>query len=129
MKTQQKSMKEEIINWINNIHQIDGIPPKEVIAFNFGIYEDETGYKMYLVGGFEYDENNDDWASIELPKELHRYLNLPVKLQSETWDFILDYCANTLIELETEGKLNNPLLQNAIAITTGFDDGDLIKIR
>ena len=122
-------MKENLIKWIRNIQQQDGVPPKEVIAFNFGIYEDENGYRMYLVGSFEYDENDDDWASIELPTKLHRYLSLPKELESQSWDEVLEYCANELKELEKEGKLNIPLLENAVAITTGFDDGDLIRIR
>jgi hypothetical protein len=122
-------MKKGLINWLNNIQKIDGIPPKEVIAFNFGIYESETGYKIYLVGSFEYDENDDDWACIEMPTKSHRYFDLPKELQSKAWDEILTACANSLIELEKEGKLKIDLFKNAIAITAGFDDGELIKIR
>lgn len=122
-------MKENIVKWINDIQEIDGIPPKEVVAFNFGIFENETGYTMYLVGCFEYDESDDDWASVELPKESHRYFNIPLAVKTKKWDFILNYCSNLLLELEKEGRLNIPLLENAIAMTTGFDDGDLIKIR
>ena len=122
-------MKEEIIKWLVNLHKISGTPPKEVIAFNFGLFESDSGYVMYLVGGFEYSEDDDDWACIELPTAKHRYFNLPDDLRSQPWEFVLDYCANTLKELESEGKLNKHLFKNAIAITTGFDDGDLIKIR
>ena len=122
-------MKKGLINWLNNIQKIDGIPPKEVIAFNFGIYESETGYKIYLVGSFEYDENDDDWACIEMPTKSHRYFDLPKELQSKAWDEILTACVNSLIELEKEGKLKIDLFKNAIAITAGFDDGELIKIR
>ena len=64
-----------------------------------------------------------------MPTKLHRYLNLPEELASQPWDEVLEYCANELKELEKEGKLNIPLLENAVAITTGFDDGDLIRIR
>jgi hypothetical protein len=122
-------MKQDIINWLDTIERIDGIPPVEVIAFNFGLYEDETGYKVYLAGSFEYDEDDDDWAAVEPPTGLHRHLSLPDNLQSETWEFVLDSCANALTALESEERLNMPLLKNAIAITTGFDEGDLIKIR
>ena len=122
-------MKKGLIDWLNNIQKIDGIPPKEVIAFNFGIYESETGYKIYLVGSFEYDENDDDWACIEMPTKSHRYFDLPKELQSKAWDEILNTCSKSLIELEKEGKLKIDLLKNAIAITAGFDDGELIKIR
>jgi hypothetical protein len=122
-------MKEKLINWLNNIQKIDGIPPKEVIAFNFGIYESENGYKIYLVGSFEYDENDADWACIELPTKSHRYFDLPKELQSKDWDEILTASAKSLTELEKEGNLKIGLLKNAIAITTGFDDGELIRIR
>ncbi|TDG34799.1 hypothetical protein EZJ43_16780 [Pedobacter changchengzhani] len=122
-------MKENLMKWINNIQQQDGVPPKDVIAFNFGIYEDEKGYRMYLVGSFEYDENDDDWAIIELPTKMHRYLSLPKELELQTWEEVLEYCANELKELEKEGKLNIPLFENVVAITIGFDDGDLIRIR
>lgn len=122
-------MKEKIINWLMNIQKVDGIPPDDVVAFNFGIYESEDGYKIYLVGSFEYDENDDDWACIEMPTKSHRYLDLPKELQSKEWDEILNTCTTSLIEMEKEGKLNIDLLKNAIAITIGFDDSELIKIR
>jgi len=122
-------MKEEIINWIKNIERIDGIPPKEVLGFNFGIFETETGYSMYLVGSFEYDENDDDWASVEPPKGQHRYLTISLEKEPDSWESVLKYCANILRELENEGKLNIPMLENAVAVTTGFDEGELIRIR
>ena len=122
-------MKQELINWLNNIQKIDGIPPIEVIAFNFGIYESEAGYKIYFVGSFEYDENDDDWACIKMPTESHRYFDLPKELQIKDSDEILTVCAKSLTELEKEGNLKIDLLKNAIAITIGFDEGELIKIR
>ena len=122
-------MKEEVINWLRTIEKHDGIPPEDVIAFNFGLFESDQGYMMYLVGGFEYSEEDDDWACIELPKREYRYLRFPEQVQSESWEEILDLSAMTLKELEKEGTLNKTLLMNAKAITTGFDDGKLVKIR
>jgi hypothetical protein len=122
-------MKEQLLVWLDNIEKIDGKPPKEVLAFNFGLYEGESGYMMYLAGGFEYSEDNDDWACIELPISEHRYFKLPENLNGQGWESVLEYCANTLKELYSEGKLNRPLFENCIALTTGFDDGDLIKIK
>jgi len=43
-------MKEKLLEWLENIERIDGKPPKEVVAFNFGLYESEAGFTMYLVG-------------------------------------------------------------------------------
>jgi len=122
-------MKEDILQWIDGIQQMDGIPAKEVVAFNFGIFEEEIGYTLYLIESFEYDKNDDDWACVELPTQLYRYLKLPAQFASENWEFVLDAITNTLKELEKEGKFNIPLFKNAIAITTGFDDGDLVRIK
>ena len=122
-------MKEEIIDWLTRIEKIDGFPPNEVLAFNFGIYESESGYKIYLVGGFEYDEDDDDWACIEMPEAEHRYLSFPTEMESLLWEDLLKSVADVLRELEKEGRFNTTILKNVKAITTGFDDGELIKIR
>lgn len=122
-------MKEEIVNWLNEIEKQDGIPPSEVVVFNLGLYESDEGFVMYLVGGFEYNEANDDWATLEMPKQDYRYLLLPQLVQNKPWMLVLEYAKNTLLELESEGVFNKNILQNCKAITTGFDDGELIKIR
>lgn len=122
-------MKQDIMDWLSRVEQIDGVPPKEVLAFNVGIFESLKGYTLYLVGGFEYDEDDDDWACIEMPESEHRYLELPAEMSSELWESVLEKVAEVLTELELEGRLRNSLLKNAMAITTGFDDGELIKIR
>lgn len=122
-------MKNEIIDWLNNIEKQDGIPLDTVIAFNLGLMESDQGYMMYFVGAFEYSEEDDDWACIEPPTKLYRYLKLPDKVQNESWETILDLCAKALTELELNGTLNTTLIKKAKAITTGFDDGELVKIR
>tara|TARA_R110000868_G_scaffold178452_2_gene418124 strand:- start:5826 stop:6194 length:369 start_codon:yes stop_codon:yes gene_type:complete len=122
-------MKNEIIDWLNNIEKQDGIPPDSVIAFNLGLMESDQGYMMYFVGAFEYSEDDDDWACIEPPTKSYRYFKLPDKVQNESWEMILDLCTKALTELESDGTLNLTLIKNAKAITTGFDDGELVKIR
>jgi hypothetical protein len=74
-------LKEEIIHWLRIIETHEGVPPADVIAFNFGLFESDQGYRMYLVGSLEYSEDDDDWACIELPKEEYRYLRLPDEVQ------------------------------------------------
>lgn len=122
-------MKEQITTWLEEIEKQDGIPPAEVVVFNFGIYESDEGFVMYLVGGFEYSEDNDDWATLEMPKQDYRYLLLPPIVQDKPWQLVAEFCKNTLLELEAEGVLAKNLLQNAKALTTGFDEGELAKIR
>ena len=122
-------MKNEIVNRLNHIEEQDGIPPTEVIAFNFGLMESDQGFVMYLVGGFEYSEEDDDWACIDMPEKTYRYLRLPDSIQSASWEQVLEQSYATLKELESEGIFKHNMLRNAQALTTGFDDGELIKIR
>ncbi len=122
-------MKDLLLKWLQTIEKHDGIPPEEVIAFNIGMYECDSGYMMYLVGGFEYSADNDDWACLDVPTSDYRHLLLPDELQSQTLDSVVEYCASIFKELEVEGTLATTLVKNALAITIGFDDGDLIKIR
>ncbi|MPL92736.1 hypothetical protein SDC9_38849 [bioreactor metagenome] len=122
-------MKKQIISWLSEIEKRDGRPPEGVIAFNFGLIESNKGYQMYLVGAYEYSEDNDDWACIEPPVKPYRYLRLPEKIQSLPWEYALDFCINTLTEMDEENMFDGTVLKDALAITTGFDDGELIKIR
>ena len=122
-------MKKELINWLHNIEKLDGKPPVEVIAYNLGLFKSDMGFMMYLVGAFEYSEEDDDWACIKPPSKSYRYLKFPNEIQTKTWEKILEYSENVLKELELSGALNNTFLSNAKAITTGFDDGDLIRVR
>ena len=122
-------MKNEIIEWLYTIENHDGIPPDTQIAFNLGLIESDHGFMMYFVSSSDYSEENDDWACIEPPANHYRYLKLPQKLQTESWKTILDNCKNALCEMEIEDRLNKTLVKNAKAITIGFDDSELIKIR
>lgn len=122
-------MKKHLIEWLQFIEKQDGTPPNEVIAFNFGLFESDDGYVMYLVGGFEYSEDDDDWANMKMPTKDYRYLRFPDKLQEKPWEAILEHATTVLLELEQEGTLATTLVKNAKAITTGFDEGTLIKIR
>ncbi len=122
-------MNKEIIDWLNNIEKQDGTPPDSVIAFNLGLMESDQGFMMYFVGSFEYSEDDDDWACIEPPTKPYRYLRLPEEVQNESWETILNLSKKAFTELENDGLLDSTLIRNAKAITTGFDDGELIKIR
>ncbi|WP_347838572.1 hypothetical protein [uncultured Draconibacterium sp.] len=122
-------MRDTLTSWLNEIEKNDGIPPKEVVVFNFGIYQSDEGYVMYLVGGFEFTETNDNWAHLEMPKQDYRYLLLPAMVQDKPWQLVVEYCKNTLLEMESEGLLRKNLLKNAQFLTIGYDEGELTRIR
>ena len=54
-------MEEEIRHWIQQIND-ETILPSDIVAFNFGLFESEEGYCIYLTGSKFYDESDDDWA-------------------------------------------------------------------
>ncbi|WP_297091017.1 hypothetical protein [uncultured Draconibacterium sp.] len=122
-------MRDTLTSWLNEIEKNDGIPPKEVVVFNFGIYQSDEGYVMYLVGGFEFTETNDNWAHLEMPKQDYRYLLLPAMVQDKPWQLVVEYCKNTLLEMESEGLLRKNLLKNAQFLTIAYDEGELYRIR
>lgn len=54
-------LSERFSNWIKKIETSDS-PNKKIIAFNFGVFESNESYKIYLIGSKKYDTENEDWA-------------------------------------------------------------------
>lgn len=114
--------------WINRIDDKEVIP-KPVKAFNFGIIETENDYQTYLVGTNNYDTENDDWACKEdfTPKE--KYLSLGADSKKWNWEEI-----QSIVKMGVEQYIENrisPLtfVHKADYLTTGFDDGELKRIK
>ena len=122
-------MKDQIKNWIHFVESLDGIPPKEVLAFNFNVFESTEGILMYLVGSFDYSEKNEKWAKLEAPDKAYRYIRLPDELQDAKHDLIVDTLADVLAEMEEDGLFKKGMLKNAKAICCSFENETLVKIR
>ncbi|MDC6364823.1 MULTISPECIES: hypothetical protein [Flavobacteriaceae] len=101
---------------------------EEIKALNFGLFEIENGYGIYLIGSREYDENDEDWATNEdfVPKNKYFYVKQTEKqeweeFQKDTRNRILDYL---------DSKKEDGLIFNRVGhITIGFDDGNLNSIK
>jgi hypothetical protein len=117
-------------DWVETIIKNE-TPNSTIIAINFGIFETGQGYKLYFAGFKSFDKDNDDWAvGLGDFKPKDNYFNLP---NEEFKELAFDVAQNkvvTLIEnfMKTQ-SYKNSFLERAIAISTGFDDGDLIKIK
>ncbi|MFL9483369.1 hypothetical protein ACI6Q2_11375 [Chitinophagaceae bacterium LWZ2-11] len=114
--------------WLYNICDNEN-PDKSIIAYNFGIFETETGYSVYLTGSNHFDKNDPDWATNEnfIPKT--KYYSLPASDYKDlTWEEILETIRLHLQDFINTEKYKNSFFINAKAITTGFDDGDLIYL-
>lgn len=117
-------------NWIAKIIQNE-TPDSSIIAVNIGIFESDKGFQLYFAGFKDYDIDNDDWATglgDFSPRD--KYLLLD---SSEFKGLNWDIAQNKVIDL-TNNFLKTDLykdsfLEKLIAITVGFDDGDLVKIK
>lgn len=116
-------------DWITNICLTEN-PDKKIIAYNFGLFETEEGYTIYLMGSETYNKQNDDWAtSTDFSPQYDTYL-LPLKeYKNIEWDKTLKKITKELKLFTTTSIFKKSFLAKAKAITVGFDDGDLTLIK
>ena len=121
-------IKRLISFWINRIDDKEQIP-QSIKAFNFGIIETENDYQTYLIGTNNYDAENDDWACEEDFTPAERYISLGTDSKKWNWEEIQSIVA-TGIEQLIENRIS-PLtfVHKAEYLTTGFDDGELKRIK
>ena len=120
-------MKKNILNWIEKLNSNERIP-ENIAALNFGLYEAEENYILYLSGSENYDENDDDWATEVDYEPKDKYINLP-NSKNMDWKEILNEVEESIIEIINSNNFQNSIFTNIKNITVGFDDGDLIKIK
>lgn len=97
-------------------------------AFNFGIIETTNGHSLYLIGAKIFDPDDDDWATTIDFEPSEKYFRLKEEECGKNWKEVLDYSVELISNYVKSAMFNESLLKNATAITTGFDDGDLIRI-
>ncbi len=120
-------MKEEIRHWIQQIND-ETILPSDIVAFNFGLFESEERYCIYLTGSKFYDESDDDWACDIDFEPNRKYLMLTVgNKQNKNWEKLL-YEVKDIISQYISSSPHLILFHNKV-ITIGFDDGALMRIQ
>ncbi len=85
---------------------------------------------IYLTGSKVFDPNDDNWATSTDYQPTEKYLLInPAETVNKEWESVLQK-VKTIIENYTRSSLfGQSILKTATAITTGFDDGNLIRIR
>lgn len=122
------STQENFNQWLNRITLSD-MPGADIRAFNFGIFEDQkVGYKLYITGSKIYDSEDDDWATEEdyIPQE--KYFNLNIKSHEDDWEQVQDKVVEMIGMYQSNPDYRNSFLKEAKAVTTGFDDGELLRV-
>jgi hypothetical protein len=112
-------------SWLHEIeaHSI----PEGVVAVNLGLFETTDGYAAYLTGSRHYDPEDDSWASSEdfVPKT--KYFPAGSAFSGMPWsDALASY--RRLLESYLADHPRSQL-QRLTAITVGFDDGDLERLK
>lgn len=113
-------------NWLNQILKTEK-PNADIQAYYFGIVETTEGYETYLIGSKEFDEKDDDWAcNIDfVPKD--KYLTLGQN--GVDWELILVDVKKCIENYIQTPNFKNSFLEKAKAIATGFDGGDMYRIK
>lgn len=116
-----------ISDWLAGIVAAEH-PPADVIAFNVGLFQTDSGYTAYLTGSRAYDPDDDDWACDEAYAPTERYCPLPAATKGATWKDIHDRIAEELRTFLASPVGQASFLGRATAVTVGFDDGDLVRV-
>ena len=125
-ETTQKQFNE----WVKSII-VNKSPGAKIIVYNFGIFQSKNGYKLYLAGFENYEIENDDWAAglgDFIPE--NNYFDLPDKEFTDLdWESVQNKVVELITNLISTNEFESSFLNDSRAITTGFDDGDLIRIN
>jgi hypothetical protein len=122
------SLESDILEWLKRIVEAGAIPSR-VVAFNVGLFETPEGFEAYLSGASRYDAADDSWAGEELFTPSERYLPLPAYRYGLTsWETALAAVACALRAALVSPALRDSFFSSAIAVTVGFDDGDLQRV-
>jgi len=107
------------------------LPPKDIIAFNFGIYQTDFNFHLYITGSRQWDEDDEGWASDNdyFPEESFSKNNLYKKLY-QYWRFNNDLglfltIVSTVMLVNTYIDKYPDKFRDRTVFATGFDDGDL----
>lgn len=121
-------LKLKIERWIQQINDESTVPPG-IVAFNFGLFESEDGYCIYLIGSNAYDEDDDDWACEVDYEPKDKYLMLPWEGNNlADWKEFQDMAVDIVDGFISKNADKLPMFKDKI-ITIGFDDGNLIRIQ
>jgi hypothetical protein len=121
-----------IVEWLQMVLATQP-PADEIVAFNIGLFEGVTAsgerYCAYLSGSTTFTETSNTWAIDPAYYPTNFFLDLDDRPTGDNWEACL-----AVVKEAVSGALSNGLLQgtplaSALAVTVGFDDGDLHRIR
>lgn len=119
------TVAEKVSAWLGRVVAA-GNPPASVVAYNVGLLQTPKGFSAYLVGADRYDEDDGDWACRESFTPAERYLPLPGGRAD--WQQVQVAVVAAVREFLASPAGRDSFLARAVAVTVGFDDGDLERV-
>ena len=104
-------------------------PQKDVIAYNFGLFETRNCYAIHLVDAEEYERDDPDAGKKEPDTSGTYYPLSKDEYEALEWKQVLNKIKSQLEEFVKTEKFRNSYLQKAKTITIRFDDGDLLRLK
>lgn len=122
-----QEFEHEFIQWLRRICAGE-TPASSVVAFNVGLFETEDGYSAYMIGAEQYDEGESDWACDEVFTPNERYFAFSGDAFAG-WEEVVEVAKSAIRAFLASPEGRASYLARAQAVTTGFDDGDLVRVR
>jgi hypothetical protein len=120
------TLAQSVSDWLGRVTAAS-TPPASVVAYNVGLLQTARGYSAYLVGADHYDERTGDWACRESFTPAERYLPLP-RGGPAGWEQVQAAVVAAVREFLGSPAGRGSFLGRAVAVTVGFDDGELERV-
>lgn len=105
-------------------------PDKDVIAYNFSLFETGSCYAIHLVDSIQYEKDDGDTAGKDEPDTSVGYYPLSKsEYEALEWKQVLNKIKSQLEEFVKTERFKNSYLAKAKSITMRFDDGDLLRLK
>ncbi|WP_134684836.1 hypothetical protein [Brevibacillus migulae] len=120
--------------WLTRLLEEEAMPA-EIVAVNFGLFEEEDGIRLYISGSRAFDEEDFDWAANNdyFPDgryaDIDAYHSFQDILESDFAFGLYLALATSVLYVLTFARQHQELLltgKDALHLTTGFDDGGLL---
>ena len=103
-------------------------PATDIAAFRFGLGEVEEGYVLYLAGSKKYQDADDEWATYPPEFIAKKELIIPAS-ETEEWYWMVLEVIHYLGRVLRRSPLQNFFLGGNIPVYTGFEGGDLYRLK
>lgn len=124
-----KLVEQRFHQWLETMNETEQID-QSIVAFNFGLFESEEGFTMYLNGSKIFDKDDDDWATNMDFEPKQKYFSFGNEfLKGKDWQDILRYSEHLVQTYIASEEFKTSIFAQAKGIAVGFDDGNLMIIK